>query len=191
MVRPGYPSVEREAERSLQRLLPRLEARLARISPELWSVFRERLRTRFLQLFAPLLHIYGDRYDFFYHLESVLELGARSWMERPPELRELDASREANPDWFQSERMLGAMCYVDRFAGDLTGLRKRIPYLRQLGVTYLHLMPLFRCPEVNNDSGYAVSRYREVNPRLGTMDELTTLLRELRLVGISPVLDFV
>ena len=49
------------------------------------------------------------------------------------------------------------------------GLRSKLPYLEELGLTYLHLMPLFKAPEGENDGGYAVSSYREVNPRLGSM----------------------
>jgi glycosidase len=76
-------------------------------------------------------------------------------------------------------------------AGDLAGVRARIPYFKELGLTYLHLMPLFRCPEGNNDGGYAVSDYRQVDPALGTMDELAALAAELRQNGISLVLDFI
>ncbi len=87
--------------------------------------------------------------------------------------------------------MFGGFCYVDRFAGDLAGLRERLPYLRELGLTYLHLMPPFLAPAGNNDGGYAVSSYREVDPRLGTMADLAALAGELRVSGISLVLDFV
>jgi amylosucrase len=52
--------------------------------------------------------------------------------------------READPTWFQSEQMLGGVCYVDLFAGDLAQLRTKIPYFQELGLTYLHLMPLFQ-----------------------------------------------
>lgn len=52
-------------------------------------------------------------------------------------------------------------------------------------------MPLFRSPEPNSDGGYAISDYRSVNPRLGTMQELALLARELRQAGISLVVDFV
>jgi amylosucrase/maltose alpha-D-glucosyltransferase/alpha-amylase len=87
--------------------------------------------------------------------------------------------------------MIGAMCYVDLFAGDLAGLRERIPYLTGLGVNYLHLMPVFKVPAGDNDGGYAVSSYREVNPALGTMDQLAGLASELRHHGVSLCLDFV
>ena len=52
-------------------------------------------------------------------------------------------------------------------------------------------MPLFELPEGNSDGGYAVSSYRRVNPRLGTIEELAELAREFHEHGISLVLDFV
>jgi amylosucrase len=52
-------------------------------------------------------------------------------------------------------------------------------------------MPLFRSPEGNNDGGYAVSSYREVDPALGTMEELSALAAKLRSAGISLVVDFI
>lgn len=51
-------------------------------------------------------------------------------------------------------------------------------------------MPLFASPEGNNDGGYAVSSYREVDTRLGTMAELAELAADLRSAGISLVVDF-
>jgi len=168
--------MERQARLSLDRILPRLEQRLAMdADPELWDPFRTRLVAHFETLFGSLLHLYGRRYDFFYHLESILEMAARMWRERSPALKLLDQEREAQPDWFQSQQMVGGVCYVDLFGGNLRGIRARIPYFRELGLTYLHLMPLFLAPEGNNDGGYAVSSYREVDPALGTMDELVAL----------------
>jgi amylosucrase len=115
----------------------------------------------------------------------------QSWSERSVGLRELDVARESDPTWFQSNRMLGGVCYVDRYAGGLAGIAKRIPYFVELGLTYLHLMPLFAAPAGNSDGGYAVSDYRSVEPSLGTMEELAELAAELRANGISLVLDFV
>jgi amylosucrase len=70
-------------------------------------------------------------------------------------------------------------------------LPARIPYFKELGLTYLHLMPLFLAPEPHSDGGYAVSSYREVNPKLGTMEQLRGLAAELRANGISLVVDFI
>ena len=81
-------------------------------------------------------------------------------------------ARENDPDWILSNKQLGGVCYVDLFAGDLQGLKAKIPYFQELGLTYLHLMPLFKFPEGKSDGGYAVSSYRDVNPALGTIDDL-------------------
>lgn len=186
--------LEQQAELSLTRLLPRLEANFrkeAKTDPTAWQIFTARLRTNFEPLFELLFHLYGDQYDFFYHLEQILTTAARMWLARPAELKTLDAARESDPLWFQSQQMVGGVCYVDLFAGDLNGIRQKIPYFKELGLTYLHLMPLFLCPEKENDGGYAVSSYREVNPVLGTMAQLSQLATELRHEGISLVVDFI
>jgi amylosucrase len=182
------------ASHSYQRLLPALQERFASYAsqePQAWQEFCERLRANFDPLFNTLLQVYGDQYDFYYHLGALLEALAASWMERPVDLKALDRQRLDHPDWFQSNQMVGGVCYVDLFAGDLAGLRTKVPYFQELGLTYLHLMPLFRCPEGENDGGYAISSYREVDPKLGTMAELSELARELRQHGISLVNDFV
>ncbi len=186
--------LSREAKRTLDRLQPRLETRFADYMfshPQEWLVFEDRLNQHFEDLFRILHHLYGKHYDFFFHIEQLLDVLAIYWIQRNPELKRLDAEREKNPDWFQSNQMLGGVCYVDLFAGNLKGIQQKIPYFKELGLTYLHLMPLFRCPEGENDGGYAISSYREVNPAIGTMQELSELARLLREEGISLVLDFV
>lgn len=182
-------NLDKEAHVSLKRLLPRLKPLLP--DADEYAVFCTRLDQHFPAVFRLLYDLYGQRYDFFYHLEQVILTTARLYAARPADLKALDYQRERKPAWFQSEKMMGAVCYVDLFAGDLLGIRDRIPYFEELGLTYLHLMPLFRCPPDNNDGGYAVSSYREVNPALGTTEQLTELARDLRLHGISLVLDFV
>lgn len=156
-----------------------------------WADFERRFDRHFPDL-ARLFHsLYGSRPDFQDQLESLVLETARSWKERPTDLKMLDAEREGSGDWFQSNRMLGGVCYVDRYAADLEGVRARIPYFKELGLTYLHLMPLFLAPEPLSDGGYAVSSYREVNPKLGAMEQLRELAVELRANGISLVVDFI
>jgi amylosucrase len=189
---PGW--VRQQAAVSLGRLWPRLEACVqeqATAQPEQWRAFEARLRAEWERLFGLLVELYGGHYDFFFHLEAILTTAARSWLARPDWLKQLDARREAAPDWIQSQQMVGGVCYVDRFAETLAGLRARLPYFQQLGLTYLHLMPLFESPAGNSDGGYAVSSYRHVDRRLGTIEELTELAREFQGHGISLVLDFV
>ncbi|WP_434993221.1 alpha-amylase family protein [Arthrobacter sp. Ld5] len=154
-----------------------------------WQSFQARFDAEFPRLQALFHRIYGPGADG--ELLQVALDAAASWQDRPTDLKALDASRAMAPDWFRSHRMLGGVCYVDLYAGDLAGLRARIPYFRELGLTYLHLMPLFRAPEENSDGGYAVSSYRDVDPSLGTMEDLADLARELREEGIALVVDFI
>ncbi len=182
----------RESNASLRRLLPRLEEKYKhRTEQAEWDVYIGRLKRHFPRLFGRMHALYGGDYDFFYYLENTLSSATEMWLARSAELKALDAMREADPDWYLSHRMVGAMCYVDLFAGDIEGLRKRIPYLSELGITYLHLMPVFKVPQGDNDGGYAISSYRELNSTLGTMETLAELASELRAHGISLVLDFV
>lgn len=144
-----------------------------------------------LRLHSLFVQLYGDRPDGLERLASVVDMARRSWTERPRALRALDRERASTPEWFESERMLGGVCYVDRYAGGLSGIREAIPYFQELGLTYLHLMPLFESPEGNSDGGYAVSSYRRVNPAVGSMEELAALAADLRRAGISLVVDFI
>ncbi len=121
----------------------------------------------------------------------MVGLAARAYRERDPELTRLDLLRTLEPDWLQSPGVLGYAAYADRFADDLPGVRRQIPYLQELGVTYLHLMPLLRSRAGDDDGGYAVSDYRQVRPDIGTMADLRELAADLRRVGISLVLDLV
>lgn len=182
-----------QAQLTLSRLFPRIQKEFPQIDTRTaeWRNFKQRLEVHFPQLFELLLHIYGRNYDFFYHLEQLLFVIVRMWLDRDPELKKLDRQRSADPAWFKSNKMLGGVCYVDLFAKNLKGIEKKIPYFKELGLNYLHLMPLFKCPKGNNDGGYAVSSYREVNPALGKMSDLKNLAANLREEGISLVLDFV
>ena len=87
--------------------------------------------------------------------------------------------------------MVGYVCYADRFAGTLEGVGEHLDYLGELGVRYLHLMPLLAPREGDSDGGYAVRDYRAVDPRLGTMDDLERLCGLARGRGMSVCVDLV
>ena len=123
--------------------------------------------------------------------DRLVALAARAFAERNPELHRLDAERILAPDWFQSPEILGYAAYADRFGGTLRGVQDKIPYLEELGVTYLHLMPLLTPRPGDNDGGYAVADYRTVRADLGTVADLVELASALRRAGISLVLDLV
>ena len=73
--------------------------------------------------------------------------------------------------------------------GDLRGVTKRLDYLKELGVDYLWLTPFFISPQ--NDNGYDVENYREIDPRYGTMEDLEELIHEADQRGICLMLDMV
>lgn len=135
--------------------------------------------------------LYGVQPGFapwFDHLMSrVMQLAA----ERSTELRALDQQRLREPDWFLSSRMLAYSAYTERFAGNLQGVQARIPLLRELGVSYLHLLPFLKARSGSSDGGFAVASFDEVEPSLGSMDDLEALTAALRQSGISLCSDFV
>ena len=185
--------IQHKAELTLGRILPRLEA--------VWHEnqtddakrrdFEGRLREHWLRLFKLLFRLYGSRYDFFYHVEQILTTTAEAWAKRPEDLRTLDRHRINEPDWFQSEHVVGGALYVDLFSENLNRMREHVDYFKSLGLTYLHLMPLFAVRPGDSDGGYAISNYRSVDPQLGTIDDLRLLAKDLREAGITLVLDFV
>ena len=174
-------------------LLVHIEQHLAQTfkTHDHWLAFSRRLKCHGQRLLDELAHLYSNRPDFDHVTQDLLTVAWNSWSERATDLKQLDAVRETQPDWFASNQMLGGVCYADLWADGFKGVQAQIPYLKELGLTYLHLMPPYLCPQPHNDGGYAVSSYRHTDPKLGTMDELRTLCAQLRQNGISPVLDFV
>lgn len=136
-------------------------------------------------LYCELYH--NDREAFQYFCEMLHSC----WLSRKSALRELDAKREKNPDWYRSNQLLGMMMYPSCFAGNLNGVRMHLPYLEECCVNYLHLMPLLDSPKGKSDGGYAVSDFRNVRPDLGTMEDLEALADDCREHGICLALDFV
>ena len=186
-----------EASRTLRRIQPKIQEKIDGASDStcsaalLGETIDARLAEHWPRLFELLYRLYGAHYDFFYYIERILLTAVDSWLDRPEDLRQLDLRRENDPTWYLSERMVGGSLYVDLFSDDLNSLRDKIPYLKDLGLTYVHLMPLFKAREGNSDGGYAISDYRSVDKHLGTMEELRALTHDFRAVGISLVIDFV
>jgi glycosidase len=75
-------------------------------------------------------------------------------------------------------------------AATLNGVAARIPYLQELGVRYLHLLPFLRA-RGENDGGFAVTSFDDVEPALGTNADLEALTTQLRAAGISLCSDFI
>jgi alpha-glucosidase len=73
--------------------------------------------------------------------------------------------------------------------GDLEGIRSRVPYLARLGVDAVWLSPFY--PSALADGGYDVADYRDVDPRIGTLDDLDALVAALHAEGIRLIVDIV
>ena len=151
------------------------------------TIFDRRLERHLDELKWLYTELYRDENAFDYFVGML----RRCWADRKKPLREQDAGREANPDWYRRRDLLGMMLYVDAFAGNLKGVEDRLPYLRECGVNYLHLMPLLETPKGRSDGGYAVSDFRAVRADLGAMEDLEALADACREQGISVCLDFV
>ncbi len=152
-------------------------------------MFETRLRRYWPDLLAGLTGAYPANAVEMAH--RLVRIAAENFRQRPADLRLLDLQRHADPQWFQHPQMLGYATYTDLFAGDLRGVATKIDYLADLGVTYLHLLPLLKPRPGPNDGGYAVMDYRAVRDDLGTMDDLRDLASALRRRGISLTLDLV
>ncbi len=152
------------------------------------TAFDRRLAACQDELQSLYLKLYRGDADAYGYFTGMLR---RCWKERKRVLREQDLRREKHPDWFRRRDMLGMMLYVDAFAGNLRGVKERLPYLEECGVNYLHLMPLLESPKGRSDGGYAVSDFRAVQPELGTMEDLEALADACRKGGMLVCLDFV
>jgi amylosucrase len=163
----------------------------SRLTRDRRETFALRLDRYYEDLAAGLEEIHPDTEVREAMTLRLVELAAASYAERPDDLHRLDAQRLLTPDWLQQPRMFGYACYTERFAEDLPGIAKRLDHLEELGVTYLHLMPLLQPRDGDNDGGYAVQDYRAVRRDLGTMDDLRELASTLRERGISLCMDLV
>jgi amylosucrase len=152
-------------------------------------VFATRLQRYWADLLTGLTGAYPDHAPEM--ANRLVEIAAQNFRQRPHDLRLLDLQRHADPQWFQHPRMLGYATYTDQFAGHLKGVADRVDYLAELGVTYLHLMPLLKPRPGQSDGGYAVTDYRAVREDLGSIDDLRELATVLRSHGISLTLDLV
>jgi amylosucrase len=153
--------------------------------------FFTRLGANFYAIHSLFRLLYGDRPDFREQMVSLVETLALRYIERDKQLRKSDLEREKNYNWFLSQKWIGMALYCDRFADDLKGLRAKLPYLQDLGVNMLHIMPILDCPPDLSDGGYAVRDFCRVDPRFGTVEDVEALAGSLKKRDMLLVLDVV
>lgn len=179
---------EQVSHSALNDILEELKPKISRLR---LRHFYTRLGANFYAIYSLFHRLYGEREDFQSQLVKLVETLARRYIERPKPLRKSDLEREKNYNWFLSQKWVGMALYCDRFAGDLNGLRSRLPYLQELGINLVHIMPLLDCPEDKSDGGYAVRDYFKIDPRFGTNEELVELATTLKRRDMLLVLDVV
>ena len=150
--------------------------------------FGKRLERYYDELEWLYRELYDDENAFNYFIKML----KRNYRARKQTLKAVDARRSGNPNIHHSNKMMGMMLYTENFGGDLQGVRSRLSYFKELGIKYIHLMPLLDTPEPGrSDGGYAVSDFRKVREDLGTMEDLEALAASCHKRGIRLCLDFV
>ncbi|MDA8199451.1 MAG: maltose alpha-D-glucosyltransferase [Thermaerobacter sp.] len=73
--------------------------------------------------------------------------------------------------------------------GDFQGLRQKLPYLKDLGVTALWLLPFY--PSPGRDDGYDIADYQNVHPNYGTLAEFRAFLNDAHRLGLRVITELV
>lgn len=138
-----------------------------------------RLKSHYKELYSS-----QNVHQYWEDLEKKLIFYHKS---RPNYLKKMDL----NTRWFQSENMVGMTLYVDLFSKNLVEFINKVTYFKNLGITYIHLMPLLKSRPGNNDGGYAVADFKDIEPNLGTMADFEAVIKTYQDAGIAIAIDFV
>lgn len=97
------------------------------------------------------------------------------------------------PDRFNSEPMkkhwpTGPVTNATHYGGNLKGIREKLSYLSELGITGLYLTPVFASPTTHK---YDTSDYFMIDPEFGTLEDLKDLVKQAHALGIKVMLDAV
>lgn len=80
----------------------------------------------------------------------------------------------------------GDILAYDFFGGNLAGIREKLPYLKDLGITVLYLNPVF---EAQSSHRYDTGDYMKIDPMLGTNEDFALLCKDAKRMGIRVILD--
>ncbi|MBI1780387.1 MAG: alpha-amylase [Sphingobacteriales bacterium] len=135
--------------------------------------------------------IYSKHPESAVLFDQLIETIIKAYVNRPEAMKTKDEEKEQKGNWFLSNEITGMSLYVDRFCGNIKTLGTKLDYFQKLGVNFLHLMPLFESPEGESDGGYAVSDFRKVDERFGSLKELQSLQQKMNKAGMYLMIDIV
>ena len=135
--------------------------------------------------------IYGANAKRNTAFDALLNSLILHYQQRPLVFKNKDDQKAKQAHWFLSNQITGMSLYVDRFADNLNGLNEKLSYFKELGVNFLHLMPLFESPAGESDGGYAVSNFRKVDARFGSNKDLENLVQKMNQDQMYLMLDMV
>ena len=135
--------------------------------------------------------IYGGNENSEIFFDELIRLIAKSYINRSFILKQRDEQKQEKGTWFLSNEITGMSLYVDRFCGSIKNLETKLDYFKKLGVNFLHLMPLFESPDGESDGGYAVSDFRKVAKRYGSLKDLHELQQKMQQEDMYLMLDVV
>jgi amylosucrase len=135
--------------------------------------------------------LYGEHPKGPIFFERLIREIIDSYKKRSAALKKKDEEKQEQGYWFLSQEITGMSLYVDRWCGRLDALPGTFDYLKKLGVNLLHLMPIFQSPAGESDGGYAVSDFRKVDERFGSLEDLRAVQEKMRGQGMYLMLDIV
>ncbi len=151
--------------------------------------------TRFVANTTTIYFLYNELYKNHPQGEEqfkrLVETITDGYLRRPARLKKLDEEKEIKGNWFLSNEITGMSLYVDRFCGSLKDMPDKLDYFKKLGVNFLHLMPVMKSPEGESDGGYAVSDFRNVDERFGTLEDLKKLQQKMNQEKMYLMIDIV
>ena len=88
--------------------------------------------------------------------------------------------------YYKAEQFGGEYKANDFFGGNLRGVMKKLPYLKDLGISVIYLNPIFRA---YSNHKYDTGSYEEIDPMFGTEEDFKALCAEAKKLGIRIILD--
>jgi amylosucrase len=143
---------------------------------------------KYIELQSLYTKIYGFDESYEQSYRELLSLIDKAKHGRKAALLEMD---QHHATWHLASDLVGMTLYTDLFAGSFQKLLKKVDYFLELGVNLVHLMPILKPRPGESDGGYAVEDYRQVDSRLGTLEDLVRLINAFRKNGIYLCIDYV